>query len=600
MNTSPPKPRFRLFVGVIGHRPNRLSSSALGRIVAQLDETLALIAKAAGHARVSYCQHFTEEPPSLTLVSALAEGADRIAAAGALENGYALTAILPFSSDEYSRDFKQRSSKLEYQRLLKGATTKLALPGERAREALAYKTAGLTIVDNVDILLAVWDGGESAGSGGTTELIERAAKSGLPIIRLDAKGEQEPRVIWSGLAQFPASGTSILEAPSSDLTAALPSVVERIVRPPQHEIETTKLSNYLDETWKPWNWRLEFPLLFAILGLRPLCKTDLKPKSPDTLAEKFQSQTSRGGSQQAETVETSVLPQTALAYGWADALGTRYAQIFRGAYTSNFVCAALVVLVGITSLVGTQLFEWSSWPWAVIEIALVVLIFVNTRAGQKRDWHSRWRESREVAERLRAAELLSLVALSPSASRANQDTWVAWYVRSQKCGLGVESGTLDKARLEEVRRSLIDMVESQCAYHSHNAELMRGVERRIEHIGYVLLGLTILFATINAIVALSWLDVPEKLNYLLMGLPAALPALAAATFGIRLIGDFEGIAARDDRTSTTLSNLVDALQQDRPDLAVMRSRARSIVDTMLGDVAHWRMTTETRKLVEPV
>jgi hypothetical protein len=147
---------------------------------------------------------------------------------------------------------------------------------------------------------------------------------------------------------------------------------------------------------------------------------------------------------------------------------------------------------------------------------------------------------------------------------------------------------------------LIDMAELQCSYHAHNADLMRGVERRIEHIGYALIGLTALFAIINVIVSLSWPDVPAKWNYLLMGLPAALPALAAATFGIRLIGDFEGVAARDDRTSATLSNLVDALQQDRPDLALLRSRARSIVDALLGDLSHWQMTTESRKLVEPV
>jgi hypothetical protein len=600
MNASPPKPRLTLTVGVIGHRPNRLPSEARVRVAAQVNETFALIAKTARDARERHDEFFTEEPPAPACISALAEGADRIAAISALENGYALNAILPFDSKEYALDFKQKSSKREYQMLLGRATTTLALPGARAYEPLAYNTAGLTIVDNADILLAVWDGAESAGSGGTTELIERAARSGLPIIYLDAKGEQEPRVIWSGLAQFPASGTSILEAPSSDLTAALPSVVEQIVRPPQDEIETTKLSNYLGETWKPWNWRLEFPLLFAILGLRPLRKADLRPKSPDTLAANLQSQTNPGRSQRAETVETGVLSQTALAYGWADALGIRYAQIFRGAYTSNFVCAALVVFVGITSLVGTQLFKWSSWPWAAIEIALVVLIFVNTRVGQKRDWHSRWRESREVAERLRAAKLLSLVALSPSVSRANQATWVTWYVRAQTCGLGLESGTLDKARLEEVRGSLIDIAESQRSYHAQNADLMRRVERRIEHIAYVLIGLTILFATINAIISFGWLDVTEEWNPLLMGLPAALPALAAATFGIRLIGDFEGIAARDGRTSATLSNLVDALQQDQPNLALLRSRARSIVDALLGDLSHWQMTTESRKLVEPV
>jgi hypothetical protein len=151
MNASPPKPRLTLTVGVIGHRPNRLPSEARVRVAAQVNETFALIAKTARDARERHDEFFTEEPPAPACISALAEGADRIAAISALENGYALNAVLPFDSKEYARDFKQRSSKLEYQMLLGRATTTLALPGARAYEPLAYNTAGLTIVDNADI-----------------------------------------------------------------------------------------------------------------------------------------------------------------------------------------------------------------------------------------------------------------------------------------------------------------------------------------------------------------------------------------------------------------------------------------------------------------
>jgi hypothetical protein len=84
-----------------------------------------------------------------------------------------------------------------------------------------------------------------------------------------------------------------------------------------------------------------------------------------------------------------------------------------------------------------------------------------------------------------------------------------------------------------------------------------------------------------------------------MGLTTALPALGAATFGIRLIGDFEGVADRSDKTGKILADLADALRQDQPSLAVLRSRARAISDVMLGDLSQWLITTKTRKLVEP-
>ena len=186
------------------------------------------------------------------------------------------------------RDFKQQSSKKEFERLLGQADTTLVLPGCRDLEAAAYETAGLTIVDNSDLLLAVWDGEGPAGRGGTIEFIEHAARNDLPIIHVDATGKQEPRMLWSGLAQFRAPGAGIFALPASDLTSALPSVVDELVRPPNDETESSKRARYLRETWKPRNWRLEFPLILAILGLTSLRKTDFRPKEPATLATDFE------------------------------------------------------------------------------------------------------------------------------------------------------------------------------------------------------------------------------------------------------------------------------------------------------------------------
>ncbi len=230
---------------------------------------------------------------------------------------------------------------------------------------------------------------------------------------------------------------------------------------------------------------------------------------------------------------------------------------------------------------------------------LLAFIFINTRVGQKFDWHGRWREEPRSGRRFRAGQLLWLVALPSAISSSSEPTWTAWYSHAHLRGLGLVPGTLTKTRLEEIRRRLIDLVEAQRTYHERNAILMRRIERRIEILGYALFGLAILFAATNMFVSLAGLSIPTKFNSILLGLTAALPALGAATFGIRLIGDFEGIAHRDERTSKTLSGIGAALQQDQPKLAVLRSRTRSIADVMLGDLSHWRISTETRKLVEP-
>ena len=195
--------------------------------------------------------------------------------------------------------------------------------------------------------------------------------------------------------------------------------------------------------------------------------------------------------------------------------------------------------------------------------------------------------------------LFWLVGLPSTLPPTRDLRWPAWYVSAQMRGVGVAEGGLDEACLEEIRNSLVNLVESQHAYHSNNARIMRGVEDRIERLGYVLIGLAVLFAAANIIIALIGLDMPQKWDSVLMGLTAALAVLGAATFGIRLIGDFEGIATSSARTNAILADLAEALRHDQPNLAVLRSRARSIAEVMLGDLSHWLVATETRKLVEP-
>ena len=80
---------------------------------------------------------------------------------------------------------------------------------------------------------------------------------------------------------------------------------------------------------------------------------------------------------------------------------------------------------------------------------------------------------------------------------------------------------------------------------------------------------------------------------------AGLPALATATYGIRVIGDFEGIAKRSQRTHAALSKSIASLERDHFDLDLLRARARAAADVMLGDVAKWRLAAESRPLAVP-
>ncbi len=100
--------------GITGHRPNRLAPNAAGRIAAGVDAALAALG-----------------PPD-ALVTALAEGADRIAARAALARGWRLVAPLPFPAEDYAADFAEPASRAEFDALLARAQVEICGPS-RAR-----------------------------------------------------------------------------------------------------------------------------------------------------------------------------------------------------------------------------------------------------------------------------------------------------------------------------------------------------------------------------------------------------------------------------------------------------------------------------------
>src|SRR5438045_4728660 len=97
----PPKPHFALSVVIIGHRPNRLPGDAITKITAQMRLALDVIGKAAAAARQQYADCFSSADMKLTVVTSLAEGADRIGAKEALDLGFDLAAPLPFRIQDY-------------------------------------------------------------------------------------------------------------------------------------------------------------------------------------------------------------------------------------------------------------------------------------------------------------------------------------------------------------------------------------------------------------------------------------------------------------------------------------------------------------------
>lgn len=196
-HTAPARRSTRRAMAVTGHRPPALD----GVEAEALDRRLDAVLTAA------------EEVGIRTLVSALAEGADRRVAHLALDARWHLQALLPFPPDRYERDFADAPSRAEFRGLLAQASSTRVVPedgdpGAPAPEetasgppgseapppahpshphpALPYRTLGRALLDDADLLLALWDGGPPRGPGGTAEVVARARERDLPVIWVHA------------------------------------------------------------------------------------------------------------------------------------------------------------------------------------------------------------------------------------------------------------------------------------------------------------------------------------------------------------------------------------------------------------------------------
>jgi hypothetical protein len=607
---NPPKPPFALSIGVVGHKPDRLpqDTATYDHIEAEVARVLREISREARVVCDRYHEFFARESQAaltLSLVTALAEGADTIAATAGLASGYAVEAVLPFEPENYAQDFKDEALN-DFGRLYKAARSRLVLPATRdlpPREndpaaKKAYEAAGLTVIGNCDIVLTVWDGGESRGRGGTTNMLVAAASLGIPIIHIDAKAANPTMVKWSGLDEFPMPAETPDALPARPFDDALPGLIDKLARPPAEAAERKGPARYFRQRFRACNPFFAFPLMVTALLVRCFRKTDIFPERPDTLSGNF-----------LELLEPAVgndlSPRSLVkAYAGADAIGLYFAQFFRSAFVLNFFVASFAVVAALSSLLKSPPSRWSFG----IEIALILFVVLNTISGRYLGWHTKWVEAREVAERLRVASMLWILGIRPWAFAGEEPAWTGWYVRALVRAEPLRSCVFDSGRVESARTATVNILRDQCRYHENNAHRMKRLEHRLEGIGLILLGLTGLVAVDHF--ASDGAHLHDLLHRYFhhwpahetgIALSAILPALATATYGIRVIGDFEGIARRSERAHKSLKDQIKALNQSHasPDLDVLRRRARAAGEAMLGDVSSWRLAAESRGLAIP-
>lgn len=116
------------------------------------------------------------------LVSGFAEGADELVAARALQRGWTLHALLPLAPEAFAEDMERPG---DYRELLARAATVETVTPELPRPD-CYRAAGLALLDRSDELVAVWNGSDARGTGGTGEIVAEARSRRLPLTWIEA------------------------------------------------------------------------------------------------------------------------------------------------------------------------------------------------------------------------------------------------------------------------------------------------------------------------------------------------------------------------------------------------------------------------------
>ena len=172
-------------IGITGHL--NLSEATLRLVAAELRRYLLNLSDASsgGAPDVS-----NESVPAgltdLTGVSCLARGADSVFAEVLIELGGRLEVILP-SSDYRQVQVRPDHAPL-FDSLIKNAASVQVMPCHESGPE-AYVAANNAMLDKVDSLVAVWDGGESA-EGGTGHVVSEARTRRIPVTIIWPKGSQ--------------------------------------------------------------------------------------------------------------------------------------------------------------------------------------------------------------------------------------------------------------------------------------------------------------------------------------------------------------------------------------------------------------------------
>lgn len=636
---------MRLSVGITGHREtNSAYRDNIPGIEAALDSIFAAL----------HPGKTSERAPRLHALLAL--GADLLAVEIALRKGWQVAAPLPFGKALNIAINTQPATQADANALLTGARP--ADPGAASNAAkisdiasrvtcfeLAERDtrmtgmfidslqvpkspeavhafsvaasdraalAGQVMIDQVDFLIAVWDGHSPGPVGGTRHTITRALEMGIDVLWVDANAPADWRMLSAPEALAGRWHLPLLnEAAVQDLAT----------RSTPHDDSGIGCA-LLDRQRLPTKSRKRFHAyrrIEAIFGdglqgvfcslTQYYANEDAAVKDASPLLNSARELDAADAKLIAKT-ETQIVRR----FARADAIATYLSDAYRGGMVANLLLAAFAVIGGIAYL---PFFDAAlKWPFALFEFALLATILLVIVIGRKRDWHGRWFQTRRVAEYLRHAPFMLLLGVArPAGSwpRSSDTDWPEDYVRSILREIGLPNAVIDQATLRTALQNWIGShVSAQRAYHFAKAARLERINQRLERISEYLFLTAMLVVALYLgaeLAAAAGIVATEEVRHaskLFTFLGVALPTLGGALAGIHYFADFGRFAAISDSTATRLEaverrilTLLDA-PDDELDYGRVANIARAVDEIVVSEIEHWQDVFGGKHISVPV
>jgi len=610
----PARPRLALRIGITGARS--LDARRLDDLREKLREVLdqarrdllSLSKEKAVAAFYASGDRNQPAPPLLSLLSPLARGADRLAAEAALDLGYALHVPMPFTQQDYEKDFKGTDESKEpyaprltttedldqFRALLaRAGDAWLSLDGTRREQNRAYEGVGRFVVRHSDLLIAVWDGDrEGGGLGGTAEIVAYAASAGVPVWWIHATEQCDP--VWIDDIQDLHDPLP----PTMTCVAALRSHLEKQIRLPaaaahhrhgvygklarlrQEKLVSPEAAYYTERSRPPRGIWTAYPIVMRwASGYNP-------PSTPPHR------------------------PDDAVAAYWfdfytpADARAGDNAARYRSSYVWLFVLATAAVMFGALSGIFHGRDEVMVPAMSGLELLTLAAIVALVIFAMRRDWHERSIEYRLLAELCRKQQVLAPLGRTVSLGAVrhmgapDRAAWVAWLFAAYRRAAPLPRG--DMTTLLGIRRKhvLEVLIDEQLKYHRDRGDMARSADKTFAGWG-------------AGFFAAVWVCVLLELTATRLGwragwelfygfLAIVLPAISAAVVGIRGYAELQLLAEQSHHMTDELKRAkarIKRLNLSRPMAAQdLGAETDAVATLMLQDLEGWARLFQVKPL----